>query len=237
MWTPSVTTSSSSPDIFTHMNAGPTKNAPRQQGLDLSVLESSSLWQPSKTIYTQRDWIKSTVVESPKTWTPRSQSSEPQVKNSNNLWALTVNSRQTSPDMFAYMTGCLVKKASASRPSPLPRLNSSELFGKHSIIAEVNIDWLHSTSKASHALTWTAPSTNQVRLPVRGMWAGRSEISLTSSTRFENPHGQSWNPKKRDEISLGQLESTELWRPNLSIPVSPKNWLINRRVSKVEFRY
>ncbi|KUJ20424.1 uncharacterized protein LY89DRAFT_443229 [Mollisia scopiformis] len=238
MWSAKATSSPSSPDMFTDMDAGPVRKATAQKGLDLPVLESKTFWQPTRSDSTERNWIQSAVVVSSKTWTPRSQSPRLQVKDSNSMWAANTTSSSTLPDMFANMKGGLVKKASPSRPSALPRLNSNELFGTGSGSAERNIHWLHNTSTLpSRALTWTAPSTCQATLPESSMWEARPHINLPSATLFENAHSQPWNSKKREETSLSQLESTDMWRPNMFIPTSPRNWLVKRRFSKVEFRY
>jgi len=42
---------------------------------------------------------------------------------------------------------------------------------------------------------------------------------------------------KRIDIEGEGIKSFELWRPSGRIPESPRNWLIQKRASKVEFRY
>jgi len=41
---------------------------------------------------------------------------------------------------------------------------------------------------------------------------------------------------KREEKVAG-IKSFELWRPSGIIPQSPRNWLIQKRGSRVDFRY
>ncbi|KAF8867001.1 hypothetical protein BDZ45DRAFT_667000 [Acephala macrosclerotiorum] len=244
MWAAKASSAPSSPDMFAHMNSGLVRKATVEKGLDLPILESKNFWQATKSVSAERNWISATVFQSPKTWSPSAKSSDSQVKDSDSMWTANATSSPTSPDLFAHVKGGLVKKSSPSRPSALPRLNSSELFGNGSTTSQPkNIHWLHTTStrttkSAARALTWTAPSV-QATLPATAtqMWEVRSEISLPSPTLFENPHNQPWNPKKRDEASLSELESAELWRPSMTQPESPINWLVKRRFSRVEFRY
>ncbi|KAE8453840.1 hypothetical protein EG329_009352 [Mollisiaceae sp. DMI_Dod_QoI] len=251
MWTPSSATTTSNSGSLWSKGAVVSRKATIEasiateiirkasvvRGLDLPVLQSDTFWQPMSTVSVERNWLSSTIVESPKTWTPRDQSPL-QIQGNMRMWTAKLTTSPSSPDIFAHLKGGLVKKTSPSRPSALPRLNSSELFGQHSATAKTsNIHWLHTTSaKTSRALTWTAPSL-QATLPVSHMWEMRPEISIPSPTLFENPHIQPWNPKKREESALNQLESTELWLPGGSFPESPKNWLVQRRFSRVEFRY
>ena len=155
------------------------------------------------------------------------------------MWTSPEGSELASaPDMFAHIKTYPAKQ-SPSRPTALQRLNTNELFAKND--AELSVaHWLHKTSAvgttAKRSMTWTAPSSKQSSKTAH-MWDAGLESDPTSASLFSNPHVQPWDRKKREDASLKTIESAEMWRPSYGLPESPKNWLVNRRISKVEFRY
>ena len=99
-----------------------------------------------------------------------------------------------------------------SRMSPLFEKNSAEPSAMH---------WLHQTCAAGTSAKQSAKVEDHDPAP---------------ATLFSNPHTGPWNRKKREDASSNKLESTGMWRPTW-IPEEPKNWLVNKRASRVEFRY
>jgi hypothetical protein len=58
-----------------------------------------------------------------------------------------------------------------------------------------------------------------------------------SAALFINSHAEPWSRKRRGDASSNRIESAEMWRPSMGLPESPTNWLVDRRASRVEFRY
>lgn len=219
--------------------------------LDLATLESTSFWQPNqKATAEDRNWL-TTQKGTAQTWTPKSPAIE--LIPNNSMWSTTPkgNSMQ-SPDLFAHLKSGLVKKVSAPRPSGLPRLNSSELFEHEADQNSENTHWLHATSKLAEmnnthmtssrtktqGLTWTAPpSIIAAKAENNNLWAPRNVTPPQSQDLFQDLHTAPWERKKREVTEIGQLESFRMWKPSMEMPESPKNWLVKRRFSKVEFRY
>lgn len=164
-------------------------------------------------------------------WNPASVPSSQQETVNSGLWSATTAHCQ---DIFSHVKGANSQKSIARR-EPIPRLNSSELFTpitKHEDDADVN--WLHKTSASkSITLTWAAPAPEKKAMTTGSMW----KVNSASCDLFEDPHTQPWNQVKRSTAQLTELESQRMWRPNMSVPDSPKHWLVKRRFSRVEFRY
>ena len=91
---------------------------------------------------------------------------------------------------------------------------------------------------AREAHMWT-PRTNTESSEddSTGLWMSRSTDAIPSPALFSNPHARPWDKKKRGSMSTKDITSAELWRLSNALPDSPKYWLMNRRISKVDFRY
>jgi hypothetical protein len=202
---------------------------------DLPLLHSISFWQPTQAVTAEHNWLTSTKSEPTRTWVPRAEGPLAQSAAGNSMWS----AKTTSPDMFAHVRSENVKQPSP-RPVALPRLNSSKLFNKI-VIPESATHWLHETSAAAKSVTpsyvWTPPLPKEPTVHQNIMWEARSESSSPSPRLFPNPHSEPWSRKKRDTAEPNEIECTELWRPSRDMPPSPKNWLLKRRFSRVEFRY
>ncbi|KAH6678337.1 hypothetical protein B0J14DRAFT_320036 [Halenospora varia] len=219
--------------------------------LNLPTLESTTFWQPiQKATTEERHWLTARKVTA-QTWTPKSPAVE--LTQNNSMWSATPagNSMQ-SPDLFSHLKAGLVMKVFAPRPSGLPHLNSSELFEHEADQKSENTHWLHATSKSAEVggthmtslktrtrgLTWTAPpSIVAAKAENSNLWAPRNVTPLQSPSLFQDLHAAPWERKKREVTEIKQLESFQMWKPSMEMPESPKNWLVKRKLSKVEFRY
>jgi hypothetical protein len=169
----------------------------------------------------------------------------PQTSKQVRAIGLTTVAKQSSSDMFSHSKSEPVKKATASRPSSLPRLYSTDLFKLTTRSSESDIHWLHSTSiiprVSSHSQTWMAPpsrpSAESADLKSNRMWEPASSPEISSSVLFSNPHVESWRRKRRESMSVKAIQSAEMWKRSAPMPESPKHWLVDRRISRVEFRY
>jgi hypothetical protein len=87
----------------------------------------------------------------------------------------------------------------------------------------------------SEARMWTPRTIAEEES--NGLWMSRSSAAIPSPVLLSNPHAGPWNKKKRGSMSTKDITSAELWRLSNALPDSPKHWLMNRRISKVDFRY
>jgi hypothetical protein len=242
------------------------RKAPVIKTLDLPSLKSSAFWQPTKLPISERNWSTATKVKSVQTWAPRGiQKSSVKENDNSSLWMLRQPESVGSLDMFANVRGEYVKKTPTPCAATLPRLESSRLFEPTSS-AESTSHWLRATSTVpetpsrslssseSEGLTcWTPASSESDNegltcwTPVsvtalankagEKMWESVTKNAVQSPTLFSNPHTAPWDQKKRQPAPLKTIESTSLWRLSMAIPESPRDWLVKRRFSRVEFRY
>jgi hypothetical protein len=243
MWSRETAPKREAPEQFAELNDKIVRKASLAKTLDPPQIESTSFWQPSQAVTSERNWLSAAKkCSSAMTWAPRAVSPVQRIYK-------TVAS-PSSPDIFAHVKGENIKKA-APRPAALPHLSSSEHFGSGSNSQPASPHWLHETSsmatapKAStpapkplaRSQTWTPPATGVSRsLESNSMWESRTEMQILPPTLFSNPHVEPWDRKKRYSIAVKDIESKETWRPSREMPESPKNWLI-KRFSRVEFRY
>jgi hypothetical protein len=169
-------------------------------------------------------------------WSP-----SPKFENLKNT-ALMAATRYSSQDMAPPVGRERSGKLTASRQLPLPIINTNRLFEPQISPSEPPIYWLHSTSHmpeaSARSLTWEAPtSTAILEYENTGMWAPRTAVVTPSPTLFSNPHEAPWARKKRCSVSAKDITSSELWRLPAELPRKPKHWLIDRRASRVQFRY
>jgi hypothetical protein len=221
---------------FEHLNQETIRRRTVSKPLDLPSVESSGLWKPIVPVSLERNWLSATKGSPPGTWVaPKTQEQD---ENTN----LRTVAKQSSPDMFSHIKSEPIKRAVALRPSSLPILKSKELFKPMVPRLESDIHWLHSTSKvprtSSRAQTWTAPlSTGPKEQNSNTMWESRSSPAISSPAIFSDAHIEPWHRKKREPTPLKETESCQMWRLSTVMPETPKHWLVNRRVSRVEFRY
>jgi hypothetical protein len=156
--------------------------------------------------------------------------------------ALMAATRYSSQDMAPSVGRERSGKFIASRQLPLPIINSNRLFKPQVSPSRPPIHWLHSTSHMPGApprsLTWEASLSAAILEHENiGMWAPRTAVTIPSPKLFSNPHAAPWARKKRCSISAKDITSSELWRLPAELPRKPKHWLIDRRASRVQFRY
>ena len=210
---------------------------------DMPVRTESSanfefLW--SKDLHLQ----KSNKFQNPREkTTPRSQMWNPPQKAEylKNTFLKTVT-QHSCQDIFPHFEMAPARKLPTSRQLPLPTVNSSQLFEPRALSIDTSVHWLHSTSNMSRtpspALMWEAPLNAIMPEPeTAGMWSPHTDITTPSPTLFSNPHTAPWMKKKRHSMSTKNITSSELWRLSTEIPGNPKHWLVDRRASRVQFRY
>ena len=180
-------------------------------------------------------------------------------KESTQLWSKSAGLARDSPKRSVDFSGHPIRKVPQMKPLNLPALLSSTFWQQPAKPAQKQHDWLTTTlaKRAPHPAP-VQPSKSSALFvkdnagsPVTQHWlhetsaAGSSvkkqamteKYSPASASLFSNPHTEPWSRKRREDASVSNIESTEMWRPSYGLPESPKNWLVNRRASRVEFRY
>jgi hypothetical protein len=216
-----------------HINKESLRRPSVFKSLQLSILEPSGTWKAAALPVTpERNWL-TVSKKAPTTWVA------PKIGGEQEDQLPMAVVTKSSPDLFLHMKD-EPKAPNVSHPLTLPRLSPTELSESRIASLESARDWLHLTPSTpklvSCSKTWTAP------LPVGStepkdtrMWESRSTPAPSSPTIFSNPH-TNCNTKKR-EAPLKRIESTDMWMRSTEMPESPKMWLVNRRFSRVQFRY
>jgi hypothetical protein len=127
---------------------------------------------------------------------------------------------QTAKQQRDWLTTAHIKRSS-SRPAAVQCSRTNTLFVKDTTESSLT-HWLHKTSTTGIAFKQSAKMEKN---------------GPASAALFINPHAEPWSRKKRGDASSNRIESAEMWRPSMGLPESPTNWLVNRRTSRVEFRY
>ncbi|EKD12061.1 uncharacterized protein L3040_003159 [Drepanopeziza brunnea f. sp. 'multigermtubi'] len=206
---------------------------------ELPMLKSQSLWTPLHAAKENKDWLGLTARKPTfaQTWTPRAMPGGAEKIES--LWTTKTVSAPPMPDMFAHVKRSHFKPASnPSRPSPLPRLDSVQLFALDSTApTENSTHWLHKTSVdtsvavapkvLNRSMTWTARASEPSIKQQCSMWQARPTTTHASPDLFQNIPSESWSRTKRDFEAFMPIKSTELWQPPMEMPVSVKNWIVN----------
>lgn len=198
-----------------------------------SAKKSEFLWSKDLMLQTSN---KSEDVNQ-KTWKMWNPSLKTQ--NSKNT-ALIAATQSSSQDLDLGERKCAGKHT--SRQLPLPVISSGRLFESWVSPSEPPTHWLHSTSHmpetSYRSLTWEAPLSAAIQEHGNaGMWAPQTTVASPSTTLFSNPHKAPWARKKRYSMSAKDVASSELWRLPAELPTKPKHWLVDRRASRVQFRY
>ncbi|KFX89606.1 hypothetical protein V490_06914 [Pseudogymnoascus sp. VKM F-3557] len=157
------------------------------------------------------------------------------------------------------------KKPAAKIYTELPKLNSTSLWSATEPVATATVrSWLHESASESPVLPasvpltsglWTPPAPAQPK-PVsssKGLWepSTRSPVKRTAPTTFFDEPVSSPSPatgrKSKSAGASGSedlpvLESSRLWsRAGAALPkvdvVKERDWIRERRTSKVNFRY
>lgn len=145
---------------------------------------------------------------------------------------------------FAHLSAETARRPTLPKSLHLPPLESSQLWQR--ISAERNWSSVTNTPQvqmwratpSTPSLTWSAGSNSGIPEDYRGgLWISRTSSVVSTPSIFYNPHGEPWNKKKRNSTSATETTSTELWRLSAVLPNSPKHWLTNKRISRVDFRY
>jgi hypothetical protein len=174
------------------------------------------------------------------------------------LWSKNTGQARDVSMHCVELGGHVVRRALPIKPLNLPALSSSMFWQQPAQAAKQQRHWL----KASHAKPISAPDpvqgsktnvmfakdyaeissthwlheTSAIDTPLKKS-ARTEKNNPASASLFSNPHPAPWSRKKREDAPLNQIESTQMWRPYYGLPESPKNWLVNKRPSRVEFRY
>jgi hypothetical protein len=226
------------PDKFEILHNKPARSSRSvPKSLNLSALESSTLWRPTIVVKSKRDWLPATNSSRVQMWSPPDKIGH--VKNK----ALMTVAPHSSQDIFAHIKEERAGGSTPSRQLPLPAIDSSQLFESRTLAPDSPIHWLHSTSNMtealSHSLTWTAPAPLSAEISddeSGGLWTPRADAAALLPALFSNPHTAPWVRKKMDPVST-EITSSELWRLSTVLPANPKHWLVDRRASRVQFRY
>jgi len=237
MWSAQSSEFFATPDLFANIKHENIRaSAPRQTALP--QLASTALFSSSNSSSIPIDWLHLTSKSSSRsrslTWNgPTSRPTEA----SSAMWIAQPKEAVASPDIFGHIKSEHIR-ASAPRQTALSQLTSTTLFTTAQS-SSASIDWLHSTSSRtrSHFLTWAAPLTQPAQASSMTWVAPISGASSSAAVIFTNPHAEPWVRAKRGDETVAGIESTELWHMDRNLPESPRNWLVTRRVSKVDFRY
>jgi hypothetical protein len=141
------------------------------------------------------------------------------------------------------------KKATPSTPRGLPVLASKSLWsGKEAMsisAAGAAMHWLHRTASARRnaGATWSpvaSPALKAREMKV-GMWtpsvSQQQGKESDKESGFFGGHELVRKKTVKAATETPALESREMWRPSYKPLESPKEWLVKRRTSRVEFRY
>ncbi|KAI9050946.1 hypothetical protein LZ554_005057 [Drepanopeziza brunnea f. sp. 'monogermtubi'] len=210
---------------------------------ELPMLKSQSLWTPVHVAKENKNWLGLTARR-PKfaqTWTPRAMPGG--AENIESLWTPETVSAPPMPDMFAHVKRSHIKPASnPSRPSPLPRLDSVQLFALDSTAPiESPTHWLRKTSidtsvavapkVLKRSMTWTARASEPSIKQQGSMWQARPIATPASPDLFRNIHSESWSRTKRDFEAFMAIESTGLWQPPMEMPRRGPDYVIYKKAS------
>jgi hypothetical protein len=237
MWSAQPAKVFATPDVFAyikHENIRASK--PRQRALP--QLTSTTLFSSSNSTPVPIDWLYSTSKSSSRsrslTW--NAPTSRP-TQTSSAMWIAQPKEAVASPDIFGHIKSEYIR-ASAPHQTALPQLTSTAIFTTAES-GSVSINWLHSTSSRSRSrsLTWTAPLPQPAQASGMIWVAPMPPTSSSPAVIFPNPHAEPWVRAKRTDEAVVGIESTELWHMDMNLPQSPRNWLVTRSFSKVEFRY
>ncbi|RAL63514.1 hypothetical protein DID88_003934 [Monilinia fructigena] len=212
MWTLS---SISTPTIRAHVQIGElASTSPRrvfiQKTMELPTLESFELWQPSSVSLVSRNWLE-TLSRSTESHNFLFQKPVATVTSQSDalMWRTEGSS---TPDLFSNIMYEPTKRATGTRSSTLPHLESSELFTcQHE--SKLEIDWLRLsvtpiTSISREPMMWAASvSTRSLPDLFGGLKAGRVKRV----------------PVTRPSI-MPTLISTELFKVNTDTKIGI-NWL------------
>jgi hypothetical protein len=222
-------------------------NVPRAIAGSLLLLESSTLWQPRQATTSRPNWLtvnhKFEPVKS-LTWTPSLQSSSP---NYTAMWSMTKSAQSAQEeDIFGHVVCDRIRKASALPSTKLPSLQSTHLFERRQTTTQGK-NWLLSacrskvvTSSSANSIflgTWIPTAAVVFSGQESLMWEKSAPAVFSSPTIFANPHTDLWIRAKRALEPVKTIDSFEMWRRSTKIPTSPRNWLVNKAINKVEFRY
>lgn len=188
----------------------------------------------------------------------RSSSSPTPTPKASHLWSKSAGQARDASMHCVELSGHVVRRALPMKSQNLPALSSSTFWQRPTQDARQPRHWL----TAPHAKQISAPDPDQgsktnvmfakddAEIPSTHWLHKTSTIDTplkqsartekndpASASLFSNPHAAPWSRKKREYASLNQIESTQMWRPYYGLPESPKNWLVNKRPSRVEFRY
>jgi hypothetical protein len=206
------------------------------ESLNVSVLESSELWKQTAVLHSTVNWLSASNRIEYRLWSPASRHEH------NNQIGLRTVAEYSSRDLFAHIKEDHIRKVANPRSLPPHTITSSQLFESGTSAPDSPIHWLHATSNlsrgVSRSLTWTAPTSTEISEDESiSLWVPRPAVTARSQALFSNPHTAPWVKKNGDSTPTKDISSSELWRLSTVLPTSPKNWLIDRRVSRVQFRY
>lgn len=227
---------------ISQLNVLPVRLVPVPRNSPLPVLQSTQLWTSSNIAPKERIWLNASRSTTAPTWVSQVVSASKVDEKSVKMWTQATPTASSSPDVFAHVKATLVKKSSTSVRQALPKIQSTELFQvTYAAIPKQETHWLHDTSSAAsismaQPLTWTATPATSAHQP-SNMWEKNQSSSSTAPSLFTNTQAQPWTHSKREAGAMVNIESTDLWRASRNGRASPRNWLVQKRVSRVEFRY
>lgn len=219
----------SSQDLFSHIKEDRSRKVIAPRALPLPTLNSSQLFEsgisvPASPVHWLQSTSRKTVPSlSSLTWTPPANASITK-DESIGMWTPYEIDNTPSPTLFSnpHDAPWIRKKRD---PMPTQEITSSKL-------------WRGSISLSLTPMTWTPRVKASMQEDENiGMWTPSEITTILSPTLFSNPHDTPWIRKKRDPMPTQEITSSKLWRGSTSLAVAPKHWLVDRRSSRVQFRY
>ena len=175
------------------------------------------------------------------------------------LWSKNAGQARDASMHSEEFSGHTVRKALTIKPLNLPVLSSSTFWQQPAQTAKQQRDWLttaHAKRSSSRPAAVQRSRTNTLFVkdttePSLTHWLHKTSTTgkvskqsakvekndPASAALFINPRAEPWSRKRRGDASSNRIESAEMWRPSMGLPESPTNWLVDRRASRVEFRY
>ena len=257
MWSAQVKGHSRQRSLFTDAMDKEVKRTSPKPIMDIPKLESTEIWQPHGVINASREWIRESVAQSvvtqdmpiasPKptkpnqTWVAsKSLDALEALLDDDVMWKAPEATHRRSPSLFSNMKPEPIKRTPSQKAHALKKLESDTFWQPGDLYTEKK-DWIRVTIAPvanDVELLWEPTTHRSTKEPERlSLWKPQIVEEVEEIMTFANPHVGPWVKANRAPDPLKVIESQALWRPTLEIPQSPRNWLVTRNASKVQFRY
>lgn len=259
MWTP-VTKGLACLDLFATSSFEHVRKQRATDMVTLTRLTSTALWLPREVDNPVRDWLhtSSTLIHAKPAIilvAPVVEEEQP----AKTMWIRPVVKPQPV-ELFEAYSGGPFRKARKPSTTPLATLQSTTTWTPP-YVRTVNVrNWLHHCSALASvpasAQTPALPVLAPISVASAQTWTNKFQPSTLQSTEdclwsnvrrpvhrqqlFANPHTEPRIRNARnvaDVMIMERFLGEKLWCTVKAVPEGPKDWLVRRHFSKVQFRY